>query len=256
MAILEDFEGQLQRQWRMAIKAASRSCTVAYGSAELSPDLQKWPMTESFEVLGHTVQSNGSIRACWSKTKRGLWRAFWSNPGSRDARPLPSTTKFHLLGRAVLPQLLFRCSRWPPQPQIAKELDGIQRKMASTILNVPRLSGELSADYVRRRGRLAGQKCKSEGLWSNMWFNRAVRWDEHLARPRNANTWAARLRCFHDRNWFIQRRVSFLPYVMASSSPASALAGRTSTRVGQAKVNTRWHDGVHYARQRGVRESR
>ena len=207
-------------------------------------------MTDCFAILGHTVRSNGSIRACWDKTKRGLWRAFWSNPGARDARHLSLENRFHLLKRAVTPQFLFRCSRWPPQQQIAKELDSVQRKMAATIINTSRLPGEHVADYCRRRGRIAARKCKQEGLWSTQWLQRAMRWDEHLARQRNSGTWSARLRTFRDRDWFSQRRTSLLPQSMSIASPSSSLAGRTGTRAGQAKVNMRWHDGIHMARQK------
>ena len=249
IAILEDFERHLQQNWHMRIKSTSRSCITSFGNAELSPDLSKWPMTDEFKVLGHTLQNNGSIRACWTLTKRGMWRAFWGNAGARDAKKLPETSKHSLLHRAVAPQFLFRCSRWPPQTQVGEELDRVQRTMVATIIDIARVPGESAQDFVRRRGRAAAAKCRQHGLWSDQWFTRAVRWDEHLARDRNASTWAARIRHFRDRNWFLQRRLSFLR--AGAQTNQSVLAGRTATRSGQGKVNVRWHDGIFFAQHQG-----
>ena len=60
-------------------------------------------------------------------------------------------------------------------------------------------------------------------------FERAIKWDEHLARPRNARYWAAKLRSYHDRDWFILRRSSFAPSVAGRESLACSTAGRTDT---------------------------
>ena len=149
----------------------------------------------------------------------------------------------------MTPQSDFRCSRWPPQKQVASELDCIQRKMAATMLKVPLREGEPVVDFIRRRGRIAKASCDSHGLWSQRWFDRALRWDEHLARPRNCQGWAARLRSYHDRDWFIFRRSLFAPVTSSRESAASATAGRTGTRACRGKVHMRWHDGVEYARQ-------
>ena len=108
------------------------------------------------------------------------------------------------------PQLDFRCSRWAPQKQIATEVDRLQAKMTATLLRLPYVEGERPEDYVRRRGRLAKRLSRKHGLWSERWFQRATKWDEHLARPRNARYWAAKLRCYHDRDWFVLRRSSFV----------------------------------------------
>ena len=134
------------------------------------------------------------------------------------------------------------------------EVDRIQAKMTSIILQLPRLDGEFAEDYVRRRGRLAARICKEQGLWSHKWFKRAIKWDEHLARPQNSLYWAAALRSYHDYQWFIFRRSLFAPSVASCSSPASATAGRTDTRSGRGKVHTRWHDGIIYARDCGMSE--
>ena len=173
-----------------------------------------------------------------------MWRSFWSNPAAKDAQHLSIDEKALLLKRAVAPQLDFRCSRWAPQKQIATEVDRLQAKMTATLLKLPYVEGERPEDYVRRRGRLAKRLSRKHGLWSERWFQRATKWDEHLAGPRNARYWAAKLRCYHDRDWFVLRRSSFAPSVASRESPACSTAGRTATRTGRFKVHARWHDGV------------
>ena len=145
-----------------------------------------------------------------------------------------------LLQRAVLPQMDCRCSCWPPQVQIASEIDRTQRKMVATILGVVRLPDEAIEDFVKRRGRLAARCCKQNGLWSKRWFQRAVRWDEHLARQRDSESWSSKIRCYRDRSWLMQRRLDV--------GSSSAIAGRTNTRSAPGKVHSRWHDAIHYAR--------
>ena len=177
-----------------------------------------------------------------------MWRAYWANPLSKNASHLTADDRIRLLKRSTAPLLDFRCQRWAPQTQIAKELDRHQVKMIASLLRLPYLEGERPEDYVRRRGRLAARLAQSHGPWSRRWFQRVLSWDEHLARPRNRHLWAAKLRSYHDRDWFIFRRSMFAPSVASRHSPASATAGRTDTRSGQAKVHMRWHDGIEYAR--------
>lgn len=177
-----------------------------------------------------------------------LAHPFWANPGSKDARLLSTEHRMTLLSRSVMPLFEYRCSRWPPQRQVAEELDRVQRKIVSVILQLPREPGEDADRYVRRRGRIAARHCRKHGLWSTRWFNRAVKWDQHLARAHNPNIWATKLRSFRDREWFIIRRSMFAPSIASPSSQASCIAGRTETRAYRGCVHCRWHDGIQYAR--------
>ena len=246
--ILEDFEAQLHLHWKMDIKPSSRCCMVAAGCKEVPANNGRWPLKDSFLVLGHMLQSTGSIRACWSRSRASMWRAFWANPGAEVAKHVSIDRKLQLLTRAVQPQLAFRCSRWPPQRQIAAEVDKLQQKMMASMLRLPRLEGEEPDRYVRRRGRLARGHCQQHGLWSAHWFARAIAWDEHLARPRNNHTWSARLRDFRGKVWLMQRRASFSPSGASIVGSASLLAGRTGTRAVHGKVQMRWHDGIDHAK--------
>ena len=147
--------------------------------------------------------------------------------------------------KSVIPQLECRCSRWPPQRMVARELDGIQRKMVATVQRIPRYPGEDLGDFVKRRGRAAASTCRTSGSWSHKWFRRALDWNAHLERPRNIHSWPAKLLHFKDRQWFIERRASLLP---ADCGGASCLAGRTGTRAFRGCVHTRWHDGIEFAK--------
>ena len=245
ICILEDFEEQLESKWDMRIKPSSRSCMCAQGNSENPTDPTKWPLRSSFVVLGHYLQENGSVRECWSKARSSMWRAYWANPGSRDAVHVSVGSKLAILRRAVLPQVSFRCSRWPPQKQIAKELDKMQQNMTASIVRLPQIAGEDAPEYVRRRGRAARKLCRDAGSWSSHWFSRVRNWDDHLARERNQHTWAARLQNYHGKQWLIDRRIALAP---ASSASVSIFAGRTGTRAAPGHVFTRWHDGVDMAR--------
>ena len=145
----------------------------------------------------------------------------------------------------VKPQFGCKCSRWPPQRQIASELDRVQQKMTATILRAPRAAGEDVDAYVRRRGRLARNQCLQQGQWSDFWFSRASKWDEHLARERNGYSWSARLRDYRGMHWLMERRAALAPRV---SAVVSIRAGRTGTRAAPGKVHARWHDGIEYAK--------
>ena len=180
--------------------------------------------------------------------RAAMWRAYWANPGSKDAHKLAVSHRLALLRRAVAPSFSFRCSRWPPQCQVASELDCLQQKMTASLLKLPRDEGEEADAYVRRRGRAARKLCVANGKWSALWFRRAVQWDEHLARPLNSNSWAAKLRMYRGRSWLMEQRSKFAPSVASLASPASMLAGRTGTRAQAGKVHMRFHDGIEYAR--------
>jgi len=201
-------------------------------------------------VLGHVLQATGSIRACWTRSRASMWKAFWANPGADAAKQVGIPRKLQLLARAVQPQLSFRCSRWPPQRQIATEVDTLQQKMTASMLKLPRLEGEDPASYVRRRGRVARGHCRKQGLWAAHWFARAIAWDDHLTRARNGQTWSGRLRDFRGKEWLKQQRALYVPRGFSDASAASLRAGRTGTRAVRGKVQTRWHDGIDYAKSR------
>ena len=248
IAILEDFEGELSRKWGLSIKPSSRQCMAAAGSDYQSPDSHKWPQVTSFNVLGHTLANNGSIRPCWQHTRQMMWRSYWTNAGSQCARLLATPLRMKMLTRAVGPVFDYRCSRWPPQQTIGKEVDSTQCKMVAAILREKRRPGEEPAEYCRRRNRAASAACKMLGLWSTRWFKRALNWNSHVLRPLNDYSWCGRLVVYRGMQWLQARRVSILG---RNTSQRSSLAGRTETRSIRAAPCTRWHDGIDYAKRVG-----
>ena len=220
---------------------------MASAGGDCSNVPEQWPLVDCFQCLGNHIQDNGSIRICWTRARSSMWRAFWGNVGSSTAKHLSIDTRLHLIDRAVLPQLEFRCSRWPPQQQIANEISILQQKTFCIALKLPREIGEENIEYVRRRGRIARRTCKQHGLWTSRWFSRAISWDNHLSRGRNSNSWSSRLRDFHAKQWLIEQRQSFFAFESQSSS---CLAGRTGTRAVHGRVFMRWHDGIEFAQAR------
>jgi hypothetical protein len=204
-------------------------------------DIAKWPRVSEFECLGHVLQSNSSRRACFTNTKAKMWQAFWGNCGHSQMSSAPVATKCKLLDRSCRSVLAYRCSRWPPQPTIAKELDRVQSKMTAAILRTPREDGETSAEYCHRRNFVASRVCRQNGLWSEYWFRRSVGWDEHLARGHSANSWPVQLRSFHDNEYLQARR---------NSRSTRASNTSTNTRVCVGRPPMRWHDGITHANAR------
>ena len=155
-----------------------------------------------------------------------MWGAFWANCGAAGAQKLPMAFRLRLLLRSVVPIFDFRCSRWPPQATIAKEVDALQRKMMAILLRTTPLPQESFEQFSRRRGRAAGSLCVEVGLWSKRWFQRAITWDAHVRRARNSHLWSASLLDFRGRQFLAERRAFH--------------NGRTATRTSPGFPCRRW----------------
>ena len=154
------------------------------------------------------------------------------------------------LERSVKPMMSYRCSIWPPQKQIAKELDAVQRKMISIACPTRRRPGEDSSQHARRKGRHASGLAKDAGLWSDHWFKRALAWDEHVGRSRSGCKWNLSLLAFHDASWLQQQRCTFAAVAPIRSNPWTVFAGRTGTRAQAGKVQPRWQEAIQKVRNR------
>ena len=190
----------------MKIKPSSRSCLVPRGSLDSPRDEQKWPVLSEFPALGHILQDNGDVRACWTQTKRSMWRAFFGNCGARAAGHLDLSTRCKLLQRSVAPCLNYRNTRWPPHQQLCREVDQLQRKMLASLMRIPMLPGERPEIFARRRNRTVSARCKENGLWSIDHCRRVTEWRDHILRPANANSWAAMLYEYRGSQWPMKRR--------------------------------------------------
>ena len=136
-----------------------------------------------------------------------MWAAFWANCRHPSMKKGPLNLRIALLNRACRPILDYRCSRWPPQPAIARELDGFQAKLAAVMLRSPRLAGENVVAYCRRRNKAASRLCMQIGRWSTRWNERAFNWNAHIERAHNPFSWPSLLVKFHDETWIETLRV-------------------------------------------------
>lgn len=236
--ILEDFESILQSVWGLKIKDSSRMCMTPFGSDELTRNPAKWPQVSEFPVLGHVLQDNGSTRSCWQKTSKQMWRAFFGNCAGPLAKGLSSSVKLRLLDRAVTPVLHHRNTRWPCSKKRCNELDRLQRRMVSSIARVQPLPGDNAAAYMRRRNRIISGLI-GQDRWSYQHCQRVLAWDEHLRRPHNSESWAAKLLDVRGEAWLQERRQ------LCQRDQQS----RLDSRAYFGFVAPRWHEGVAYARR-------
>ena len=218
------------------------------GSSEMSPCPTTWPLTETYHVLGHIISPTGAIRPSWSVCGKRMWGAFFGNFGKQKAKGTSESQRIDLLKRAVRPHLTFRSSIWPPQRSMAREIDGIQKKMVSLVCHVRRHSDEPSDQYALRRGGHAKRLIGQAESWSQHWHDRAIAWDEHVGRGRNPCKWNHDLLKFHDIDWLQQRRLTLASVVSARVRGLTMWAGRNGTRSNAGKVQPRWQEAIVWAK--------
>ena len=232
--MLDDVEQFLSTEWGLSIKPSSRLVMVPHRSPDASvKDPEKYPIVENMKVLGHILQSDGGVNLCFDNTVNQMWRAFYANCAGRSAQRLSCKLRLTLLARAVLPILRCRWTRWPFTVSRALALDGIQRRMASIILDVRMLPCESPDDFGHRRAGFISSVLRNCGRWSKMWAAALVGWAEHLGRARNAQTWAAKLAHLRPPDELAHRRAHF---------------GRPGTRVGSGWIKRRWWESLTAAK--------
>ena len=156
----------------------------------------------------------------------------------------PVQSKIACLQRAVKPLMSYRCSIWPPQRQIATEIDATQKRMIAIACPISLRPGEGLEQFRRRRGRHASQLACESGFWSQFWFGRALAWDDHVQRNRSVCKWNHSLRAFHDSAWLQEQRAAYAAVNPCRSNPWTLVAGRTGTRALPGKVHPRWQEAI------------
>lgn len=246
VAIGARLEERLKSRWNLELKPDSKILQPGLGNPEIVHGAVGWSILPSTPYLGHIVQTSGSIRACWQLARTKMWKAFWVNSGSKLGRRLPVPAKIALLHRCVASVATFRMSRWPPQIQIAKEVDATQAKMMAIILGVKPNVGEDPATFSRRRAKSARLSCRSHGLWSQLWFKRAIAWDDHLSR--HQDLLPSIFRNYRDHAWLERRRATYACGNTIRRNSWTTFAGRTATRATSGFVATRWQTGIQLAK--------
>ena len=184
-------------------------------------------------VLGHYLEHDGSTDNCYNITVTQCWRAFFGNCVSKSSLRMPVTARLTLLQRAVLPILRFRWTRWPFTVSRGRLLDGVQRRMMGIILGIRMAPGETPEVFGRRRAGTISALQKKTGHWSKHWARAVVAWAEHLERPRNNKTWAARLSAVRPPDELAWRRQVF---------------GRPQTRAASGFIRRRWWESIVFAK--------
>ena len=139
--IQEAFEERLAREWGLGVKPSSRMCFRPAASCEVPDDSNKWPLVETYPVLGHVISPSGAVRPAWNFTREQMWKIFCGNFGRNKVRGVPDKHKVDFLKRAVRLCLSFRCSIWPPQKTFGRDVHCLQRKMLSLVCPVRRQAG-------------------------------------------------------------------------------------------------------------------
>ena len=181
------------------------------------------------KVLGSWIQNDGGIDTCFTEAVGKAWKAFFANCAGAKAEKLPIALKLALVGRAALPILGFKWTRWPFTVSKAQELDAVQRRMYTIILRLRPAPDQTIASFVRFRGRKVADLQRTRGPWSKMWAHAIWSWDSHLKRGRNASTRAAMVAAMRPPEELAERRAAF---------------GSPLTRSAPGFIRRRWFESI------------
>ena len=114
----------------------------------------RWRVVDSFRLLGHIMESSGSIITCYKATISALWRQFWAKMGKPVFRSFDIKLKMARIQTLVFPILNFRISRWPFGVSRARDLDRVQRKMVGISLGAKPRQDEPLVTFFRREHQM------------------------------------------------------------------------------------------------------
>ena len=244
----ESLISNLQLSWRLTAKPGSTLVMLPKGSCEQIEDGSRWRVCEHMPTLGHIVSADRSIGADFESISRVAWRAFWSNPASKEARNVGINRQIRLFNACVTNSIAHVWSRWPPQKSIEKELDQLQNSMMSTLVPITRNPYENINSFICRRGRAAKALSKKAGLWSVEWETRAARWLGHL--KRHPESPGGKVLAYHNMQWLRDRRAELLKRKNPKSLQYSLFSGWTDSRVLRGRPSPRFEEAVDASRTR------
>ena len=222
VSLLEDLESEFEHRWSLKYGATSKQLMSCKGALDVT--IPEWKACQTFPVLGHLLSPENSTVACWSETKKALWRSFWRNAGVLD-RCTTLDRKLILLRRCTLPRLEFVCPRWPFSLQRAAEITSLQVKMISKLARIPKNRGEIPKEYFNRRDQECQDIAVRCGAWAKIWCHKLLNWGDHLERDRNSRSWAYRLYHTQNASWLQACRAQFV------CATRTIWAGATNTRL-------------------------
>ena len=197
---------ELKSSWSLDVKANSRLVMSALGDDARLPSTSVWRQVRLFPALGSIISDDNSLWPCWWDFHRVAWKAFFANLCRPAVRRRPLREKLRIMTRSARSVFDFRCSRWPWTTNAARYSDSTQKRMVAILLDLRRAPGESVEAFVSRRSRLACAACRSQGWWSERHRQRVISWREHMRRPANADSPAAKILSFRDAAWLQGRR--------------------------------------------------
>ena len=217
-----------------------------------------WVMEDCSDVLGRVIAGNNSIRQSWNAVKCNMWKAFFSNVRCKYWRQVGFQRRLILLSRAVKPLLMFHCTAWPPQQQVGKELDQLQRRMTAATLGLRPYPLEDPSCFRRRAARECS-RIIGDQWWRKLWTNSCIRWQKHLDRdwgrqrlffedgvsPEKLSTcfaWAPLLTSTWDAAWIESHRE------YSQNIARNTRTSRLYRRARAGYVHTRWGEGIVWAK--------
>ena len=263
---IELFFRHLQDCWGLEVKPGSKVVMATRGASDIQTVGNGWNVQDSVDVLGWQIQSDAGLQAQWRHLVPKLWGVFFKNLRQKGWRKLGIRRRFKLLSRTVKAVALRALSAWAPTPHYVDQLNKLQRKMASKVLNLFRYPGLEWRAFRSWESRVASRHVEevAGGWWAQEWMSRSLAWNNHLKRdwqqqrrflelPRSTLccpssfvtnlSWAAALVHYHDEDWFDARRIFWVRH------DGLRVASRTGTRSAPGHVHMRWHDRINYCKR-------
>ena len=174
-------EAVWRSRWNLVIKPDSKQLIVSREHCDDDVIPEDWIVENASVVLGRVLSSDNCIRASWDGAKQKMWKSLNANLRLKHWTKLGAARRLVILSRAIRPILYFHCSAWPPQTQVALEVNRLQRQMTSRAIGCFRDPLESYERYRRRIGRDCSEAINGS-WWSKHWFDTACAWREHLDR--------------------------------------------------------------------------
>jgi len=259
---MEILLAHLRDVWGLHVKADSKRILTVKGAGDDILVGTHWIAEDVSDALGWPIQADGGHSACWSRMLAKMWASFYSNVKARGWRKLGMRRRLALLQRCVAPIVAHYAAIIPPQHAYGVKIDRVQRRMVSAAMANTRLAIESWVTFVRRSARQSALWIEQNSFWwSRRWFERSVKWADHLERDANQQrvhyidgvslcllstrcSWAAAMYSHQNSAWLAEKRVFFRRTAWSES-----LISRTGTRAVRGRVHTRFQEGVEHARR-------
>ena len=124
---------ELSETWSLKIKAGSRQWMACRGSTSAPWSTHSWEEMIDFLALGHVISYDGGSYAFLERTRKLVWKSFFSNAGHKRFVSAPLSQKLVLINRATRPVWQYCCTRWPPSKGVLKYESRLQTKMVASV---------------------------------------------------------------------------------------------------------------------------